>query len=281
MAKPIRSTHATAGADIDLTTTNAAASPGVKDKAEAHAFVDSLGDGLRENQIRLLAGQERAVLLVLQGMDACGKDGVVKDVVDLFYPTSVSVTAFKAPTDEEKQHDFLWRFRRQLPAPGSIAVFNRSWYEDVGVVKVHRLADPLVIEQRYAQINVFEEELTARGISLVKCFLHISYEEQAQRMLDRLNDPTKRWKFKTADLDERDCWADYMTVYSEAVNRCRTEANPWYVVPSDHKWYRDWVIAQLLAETLDDLTLHYPARPDLDIPALVERILSSRQQARG
>ena len=137
---------------------------------------------------------------------------------------------------------------------------------------MHQLAEPDVIEQRYAQINAFEEELTARGISLVKCFLHVSYEEQAQRMLDRLGDPTKRWKFKTADLDERDYWAEYMTVYSEAISRCRTEANPWYVVPADHKWYRDWVIAQLLAETLDDLKLEYPARPDLDIAALTERI---------
>jgi PPK2 family polyphosphate:nucleotide phosphotransferase len=281
MATSIRSTQATVVGDLDLTTIDASASPGVKDKAKAEAFVESLGDGLRENQIRLLAGQEKAVLLVLQGMDGCGKDGVVKHVINLFYPTSVSVKAFKAPTAEEKQHDFLWRFRQQLPAPGNIAVFNRSWYEDVGVVKVHQLDEPDVIEQRYAQINAFEEELAARGISLIKCFLHISYEEQAQRMLDRLSDPTKRWKFKTADLDERDYWADYMKVYSEAISRCRTEANPWYVVPADHKWYRDWVIAQLLAETLDELKLDYPARPDLDIPALVVRIKSSLVRKQG
>lgn len=275
MAKSIRSRQATAGRDVDLTLINTAASPGVQDKGEAHAFVESLGVGLRDNQIKLLAGQEHAVLLVLQGMDACGKDGVVKHVIDLLYPTSVSVKAFKAPTDEEKQHDFLWRYRQQLPSPGSIGVFNRSWYEDVGVVKVHQLEKPDVIEQRYAQINAFEQELAADGIRLIKCFLHISYEEQGQRMLDRLYDPTKRWKFKTADLDERDFWADYMKVYSQAISRCGTKANPWYVVPADHKWYRDWVIAQLLAETLDDLKLHFPARPDLDITALIERITRS------
>jgi PPK2 family polyphosphate:nucleotide phosphotransferase len=277
MATSIRSTQATGVGEVDLSALDAAATPGVKDKDKAGSFVESLGDGLRENQLKLLAGQHHAVLLVLQGMDACGKDGVVKHVIDLFYPTSVSVRAFKAPTDEEKRHDFLWRYRQQLPAPGTIAVFNRSWYEDVGIVKVHQLAEPEVIEARYAQINAFEDELAGRGISLIKCFLHISYEEQAQRMLDRLNDPTKRWKFKTADLDERDYWADYMKVYSEAISRCGTHANPWYVVPADHKWYRDWVIAQLLAETLDDLKLHYPDRADLDIAALTERIKASRR----
>lgn len=275
MAKSIRSRLACLSGDVDLTTIDAAASPGVKDKDKARRFVASLGPELRENQTRLLAGHEQTVLLVLQGMDACGKDGVVKHVIDLFYPTSVSVKAFKAPTDEEKEHDFLWRFRQQLPAPGTIGVFNRSWYEDVGVVKVHGLDEPDVIEGRYAQINAFEEELAAQGIHLVKCFLHISYEEQAERMLDRLDDPTKRWKFKTADLDERDYWADYMKVYSEAIMRCSTEDDPWYVVPADHKWYRDWVITQLLAETLDELKLDYPARPDLDIAALKERITSS------
>src|ERR1700712_1630639 len=166
MTKSIRSSQATVGGEVDLTAVDAASTTGVKDRDKAAKFVAALGDQLRENQTRLLAGQEQSVLLVLQGMDGCGKDGVVKHVIDLLYPTSVSVTAFKAPTDEEKQHDFLWRFRRQLPTPGSIAVFNRSWYEDVGVVKVHQLTEPDVIEGRYAQINAFEEELGAQGITL-------------------------------------------------------------------------------------------------------------------
>ncbi len=275
MSKSIRDSHAIVGGDLDLTTIDPAATPGAKDKDKARELVASLEPTLQENQTRLYANRKQSILLVLQGMDACGKDGVVKHVIDLFYPTSVTVTAFKAPTDEEKAHDFLWRFRPKLPAPGNIAVFNRSWYEDIGIVKVHQLAAPEVIEARYAEINAFEEEAAAAGIVVLKCFLHVSYEEQASRMLDRLDDPTKLWKFEEGDLKEREFWADYMKVYSEAIRRCSTEANPWFVVPADHKWYRDWIVAQLLAETLDSMKLEYPARPDLDIPALRKRITSS------
>ena len=233
----------------------------------------SLGPALQDSQTKLYANKAQSILLVLQGMDGCGKDGVVKHVVDLFNPTSVRVTAFKAPTDEEKAHDFLWRFRPHLPTPGNIAVFNRSWYEDVGIAKVHGLAEPDVIEARYGQINDFEAEAAAAGIVIVKCFLHVSYAEQANRMLDRLADPTKRWKFEEADLVERAFWPEYMDVYATAIRRCND--NPWHVVPADHKWYRDWVIAQLLAETLDGLHLEWPDRPDLDLEALTARIKDS------
>lgn len=275
MDKSVRSSYAVVGGEVDLTLMDPGGTPGAKDKDKAREFVASLGPSLQESQTRLYASRKQSVLLVLQGMDACGKDGVVKHVVDLFYPTSVTVTAFKTPTDEEKAHDFLWRFHPKLPTAGNIAAFNRSWYEDVGIVKVHGLADPDVIEARYATINAFEEEVAAAGTVIIKCFLHVSYEEQGRRMLDRLTDPTKRWKFEEGDLVERQFWADYMAVYSEAIRRCSTETNPWYVVPADHKWYRDWVVAQLLSETLDSMRLEYPSRPDLDIPALIERIKSS------
>ncbi|MDX6227673.1 MAG: hypothetical protein QOI76_1063, partial [Frankiales bacterium] len=271
--KSLRSRFAAVADNFDLTAIDPARTSGCKSKTTAGEFVTSLGPALREDQTRLYANRKQGVLLVLQGMDGCGKDGVVKHVIDLFYPTSVRVTAFKAPTDEEKQHDFLWRFRPHLPAPGTIAVFNRSWYEDVGIVKVHGLVGPDVIEERYGQINAFEAEAAAAGTLVLKCYLHISYEEQGQRLLARLTDPTKRWKFDEADLVERAHWADYMAAYSTAIRRCDT--TPWYVIPADHKWYRDWVIAQLLTETLADLHLEYPERPDLDIAALTERIKSS------
>ena len=248
-------------------------SAGVKSSAKARAVVASLETLFQEQQTRLYAGKTRSILLLLQGMDGCGKDGVVKHVIDLFYPTSVRVTAFKAPTEEEKAHDFLWRFRPHLPTPGNIAVFNRTWYEDVGIVKVHGLATPEVIEERYGLINEFEQQVAATGTTVIKCFLHVSYDEQRTRMLDRLADPTKRWKFEEADLDERAFWPQYMDVYDTAIRRCSTESAPWYVIPADHKWYRDWVISQLIAETLTDLHLDYP-QPDLDIEALTKRLES-------
>jgi PPK2 family polyphosphate:nucleotide phosphotransferase len=246
---------------------------GVKDKDKARALVESLGPVYREQQTRLYANRDQALLVILQGMDACGKDGVVKHDVDLFYPSSVRVTAFKVPTEEELAHDFLWRFRPHLPTPGNIAVFNRSWYEDVGVVKVHNLVEPAVVEERYDLINNVEQEAAAAGIIVLKLFLHVSYDEQRRRMLDRLTDPTKRWKFDQTDLVERAFWPQYMDAYDIAIRRCSTERAPWYVIPADHKWYRDWVVSQLIAETLTDLQLEYPV-PDLDVEALIKALES-------
>jgi PPK2 family polyphosphate:nucleotide phosphotransferase len=254
-----------------LTGVDPGSTTGVKDSKTARRFVASLEPLFQEQQTRLYANRDKAILLVLQGMDGCGKDGVVRHVIDLFYPTALQVSAFKAPTEEEKAHDFLWRFRQRLPSPGTIAVFNRSWYEDVGIVKVHETASPEVIEARYGQINDFEREAAAAGILVIKCFLHISYDEQRNRMLARLDDPTKRWKFQEADLGERAFWPEYMATYDTAIRRCSD--TPWYVVPADHKWYRDWVISQVIAETFADLQLEYP-QPDLDIEALTRRLES-------
>lgn len=256
-----------------LRDTDPASTKGGPGKKEARAFVEAQAEWLRDQQTRLLADHKRSILLVLQGMDGCGKDGVVRHVIDQLFPTNVTVAAFKTPTDEEKQHDFLWRFRPHLPAPGTIAVFNRSWYEDVGIAKVHQLAPPEVIEERYGLINAFEREVADTGTVVVKVFLHVSYEEQANRMLGRLTDPTKIWKFNENDLRERTFWSDYMDAYDTAISRCSD--TPWYVVPADHKWYRDWVMVQLLRETLEDLHLEYPTRPDLDTDALIKRIKDS------
>ena len=275
MAKSICKRFAAVGDDFTLADVDPGATPGVKDKAKARKFVASLAPALRDWQTRLYSEREQGLLLVLQGMDACGKDGVVKHVINLFYPTSVHVTPFKAPSDIEKRHNFLWRFRPYLPAPGNIAVFNRSHYEDVGIVRVHEWATPAVIERRYGEINRFEAAAVDNGITIVKCFLHVSYDVQRQRMLDRLAEPTKRWKFKEGDLDERARWDEYMAAYDIAIRRCGPETAPWYVVPADHKWYRDWVISQLLLETFEGLNPQYPTMSNLDLPALRRRIKAS------
>jgi len=261
--------------DFMLSNVDAGSTPGMKSKTKARKYVASLAPAFREWQTRLYAERKQGLLLVLQGMDACGKDGVVKHVVDLFYPTNVRVTSFKAPTDVEKRHHFLWRIRPVLPDPGNIMVFNRSHYEDVCTVKVHDWATPGVIERRYAEINKFEQEAVEAGITIIKCFLHLSPREQGQRMLDRLADPTKRWKFKEGDLDESDRWQEYMAAYDTAIRRCSTEAAPWFVIPSDNKWYRDWVIAQLLLEWFEEMQPQYPGMEQLDISALKRRIKAS------
>ncbi len=222
-------------------------------------------------QEQLYAEGTRSLLLVLQGMDTSGKDGTIRHVVGAVDPVGVRITSFKKPTAEELSHDFLWRIRKGLPVPGQLAVFNRSHYEDVGVVKVHQLVPDEEIEPRYGAINDFEREVVQHGTTVVKCFLHISYDEQRQRLLERLDDPTKRWKFREGDLDERARWPDYMSAYARAIDRCDTDVAPWYVVPADRKWYRNWAITQLLLAALTDLGPRYP-QPDLDVPALKQRL---------
>lgn len=213
----------------------------------------------------------RRLLLVLQGMDTSGKDGTIKHVLGAVNPLGCSIASFKKPTAAELRHHFLWRIRQQLPAAGMIGIFNRSHYEDVLIARVHGLAPAAVIEKRYGEINDFEQELVADGITLVKVFLHISPEEQRERLLARLADPTKHWKFNPADLAERKLWPDYQTAYETALERCSTADAPWYVVPADHKWYRDWAITAVLTETLEEMNPSYP-QPDLDVPGLTEEL---------
>jgi PPK2 family polyphosphate:nucleotide phosphotransferase len=213
------------------------------------------------------AGSSRNLLLVLQGMDTSGKGGVTNHVVGVFEPIGVHYTAFKKPTDEEAAHDFLWRIRRAVPGPGIIGVFDRSHYEDVLVPRVHETIDADELERRYGAINDFEAELTAGGTTVVKCFLHISFDEQRKRLLARLDDPTKRWKFNEGDITERAHWSDYVTAYEALLERCNTPDAPWFIVPSDSKKYRNWAIAEILKETLQELDPHYPD-PKLDVEAL-------------
>ncbi|MFL6108204.1 MAG: PPK2 family polyphosphate kinase [Marmoricola sp.] len=206
----------------------------------------------------------RRILLVLQGMDTSGKGGVLSHAVGLFDPSGLKLKSFKKPTAEELAHDFLWRITQALPGPGEIGIFDRSHYEDVLVVKVHELADAAEIERRYDAINTFERDLAAAGTTIVKCMLHISPETQKERLLARLDDPTKQWKFKPEDVDERGHWAEYQEAYKIALERCNTDVAPWYVIPSDRKWYRNWAIGSLLLEALEAMDLDWPP-PSYDV----------------
>ena len=249
-------------------------------KSDGAAALAALGDELSDLQERLWAerstGSERRVLLVLQGMDTSGKGGVLRHTVGLVDPQGVKITSFKAPTDEEKQHHFLWRIRRALPPAGHIGVFDRSHYEDVLIVRVHEWAEPETIERRYAEINDFEAELVAEGHVLVKCMLHISTDQQKERLLARLDNPDKYWKFNPSDIDERSRWDDYRTAYEIALARTNTEVAPWYVVPSDKKWYRNLVIGQLLLEHLRALNLQWPPA-DFDVEEQRRRLVGEEQ----
>jgi PPK2 family polyphosphate:nucleotide phosphotransferase len=190
-------------------------------------------------QERLHAEGKRSVLIVLQGMDTSGKDGTVRYALRGFNPQGVRIVSFKAPTPNERRHDFLWRVRRQLPRPGEIVIFNRSHYEDVLIAKVRHVS-PRVIDEHYGLINQFEAEIVKSGTVLVKAFLHISAEEQRGRLLARLGEPDKHWKFSGSDIRERRFWDDYQKAYGSAIGRCSTAAAPWYVVPANRKWYRNW-----------------------------------------
>jgi len=208
---------------------------------------------------------------VLQGMDTSGKGGVLRHVVGLLSPDGVRLTSFKAPTEAERAHDFLWRVERRAPAPGMVGVFDRSHYEDVLVARVHELVPAEEIDRRYDAINAFERRLTDAGTTVVKCMLHVSREEQRQRLLARLDDATKQWKFKPDDVDERALWPAYQAAYETVLERCSTEHAPWYVVPSDRKWYRNWAVGTLLLETLRSLALSWPA-PTYDVDVQRERL---------
>ncbi len=232
-------------------------------------------DRLADLQERLFAeaaeGGRRSVLLVLQGIDTAGKGGVVGHVVGAFHPFGVEYTGFKKPTAEEAAHHFLWRIRKRVPRPGVIGVFDRSHYEDVVVPLVHNGIDAAEVTRRYEEINAFEAALTEAGTTLVKCFLHISYDVQRERLLARLDEPDKRWKFNEGDLAARARWDDYQAAFAAMIENCNTDAAPWYIVPSDSKKYRNWAIGQLLQEVLEDMDLRYPD-PPLDMAGLRARL---------
>jgi PPK2 family polyphosphate:nucleotide phosphotransferase len=227
-------------------------------KPAARAELEQLQQQIPALQEMLYAQGKYALLIVLQAMDAGGKDSTIKKVFEDINPQGVNVTSFKAPTPEELAHDFLWRIHNHAPAKGYIGIFNRSQYEDVLIARVNKLAPPEVIDQRYDHINQFERLLHDSGTRVLKFYLHISKDEQKKRFQERLKKPDKHWKFAKADLAVRKKWDEYMEAYEEALTRCNTPYAPWHIVPSDQKWYRDVVITRMLVETLNSMGLAYP-----------------------
>jgi PPK2 family polyphosphate:nucleotide phosphotransferase len=232
-------------------------------KKDTEAVFGDLHDELADLQERLYAEGRRSLLVVLQAIDAGGKDGTITHVFGGLNPAGCRVVSFKVPSEEERSHDFLWRVHAKTPAKGEVVVFNRSHYEDVLVVRVHGLVPEAVWRPRYDTINAFEENLAASGTRIVKLFLHISKEEQAERFQARLDDPSKRWKFRSGDLEERARWDDYNAAFEEALTRTSTLHAPWFVIPADHKWYRNWAVSRILIETLADMDPQYPPAEDL------------------
>jgi PPK2 family polyphosphate:nucleotide phosphotransferase len=250
------------GSKVRLTDAGAAPPPGAPSKEEAVAKVEKLAARIDELQDALFAERRRALLVVLQGRDTSGKDGTIRKVFGQLEPLGLVVTSFKAPTPVELAHDFLWRVHQAVPASGFLGVFNRSHYEDVLVVRVHQLVSESVWGARYEQINQFERILSGNGVAILKFFLHISREAQRERLLARLEDPKKYWKFSPNDLKERELWDDYTVAYEEALARTSTAEAPWYVVPADKKYVRDLLVAQVVAETLERLDPKYPGPPE-------------------
>jgi PPK2 family polyphosphate:nucleotide phosphotransferase len=254
---------------VDLSTYDAHGKPGFEgSKKEGEGALYALGKELSDLQERLYAegvsGGRRRVLVVLQGMDTSGKGGVLRHAMALVDPQGVQIKSFKAPTPAERRHDFLWRVERELPKPGMIGVFDRSHYEDVLIARVRKLVPRREIAARYRQINAFEKRLVDEGTVVLKLMLHISAEEQRQRLLARLDNPTKLWKFNPGDVDERQLWGSYQEAYELALEKTNTEHAPWLVVPSDRKWYRNLAVAAVLRETLTAMDPVWPG-PDFDV----------------
>ncbi len=218
-------------------------------------------------QYLLYAEHKRALLLVFQGLDAAGKDGTIRHVMSGVNPQGCYVTSFKQPSTEEKAHDFLWRVHKAVPEYGDIGIFNRSHYEDVLVVRVHDLVPKDIWKERYEQINEFEAMLDANNVKILKFFLHISKDEQKKRFEERIDDPDKRWKISEADFAERKFWDDYTKAYEEALERCSTDAAPWFIIPANKKWFRNLAVSHIVAETLEGMNMKFPA-PTVDVKKL-------------
>jgi len=230
-----------------------------KDSKEA---LLKLNTELAALQEQLYAEGKHRLLIVLQAMDTGGKDGVIRAVFEGVNPQGVKVASFKVPTPVELSHDYLWRVHQQTPGKGEMVIFNRSHYEDVLVVRVHQLVPEEVWSRRYQHIREFERLLADEGTTILKFYLHIDLQEQAQRFLARVEDPTKQWKFNPGDLDERERWEEYMKAYEDMLNQTSTDWAPWYIIPANKKWYRNWLISKIVIKTLKDLDMRYPTAPE-------------------
>lgn len=244
---------------VEIKDENAAAKPlSSGDKAADKLQVQQLALQIAEQQAMLYAASRQKLLVVLQGMDTSGKDGTVNGVFGSVNPEGIRVISYKAPSTLELQHDYLWRIHQQVPRQGELAVFNRSHYEDVLITRVHDWIDADECKRRYAQINDFERMLSETGTTIIKCFLHISKDEQRARLQERVDDATKHWKFDPQDLKERESWDDYQKVYSQAIQATDAEHAPWYLVPANSKTHRNLAIANIVLETLQDMKLAFP-----------------------
>ncbi|GAB3623009.1 polyphosphate kinase 2 family protein [Mariniluteicoccus endophyticus] len=267
---------------VDMADLDPGAKPGYpgKGKEDAADATAGMADELSDLQERLYAqgrtGAEDAqsVLVILQGMDTSGKGGVIRHSIGLVDPQGVHLKAFKAPSAEERRHDFLWRIRKELPEPGMIGIFDRSQYEDVLVVRVDSLVPEAQWRKRYDQINEFEAEVVASGTRVIKCFLNVGHDEQKARLLERLENPEKYWKYNPGDVDSRSKWPAYMEAYAELLERCNPDSAPWYHVPANRKWYRNWAVTRLLLEELRDMDPQWPGA-DFDVEAEKKRVEAS------
>jgi PPK2 family polyphosphate:nucleotide phosphotransferase len=251
------------GKRIALDRKLAESTPGIEEREEADAEFAAAHQHLGELQYKMFVDGRFGLLIVLQAIDGGGKDSTIRTVFSAFNPQGCTVTSFKVPSAEELRHDFLWRIHKAVPARGQVGVFNRSHYEDVLVVRVDKLVPKQVWSARYEQINVFERGLDANGIRVVKFLLHISKDEQRKRLEDRLRDPTKLWKFDPQDLEKRKQWDEYREAFEDAVAKCNTAQAPWFVIPANLKWYRNYAIARILVETLKEFPLQWP-KPKVD-----------------
>jgi PPK2 family polyphosphate:nucleotide phosphotransferase len=238
------------------------------DKKAGKQATKQLTNQLETLQELLYAEHKHKLLIVLQALDTGGKDGTIRHVFDGVNPQGVNVASFKVPTPEELSHDYLWRIHRRAPGQGEIVIFNRSHYEDVLVVRVHHLVPPAVWGRRFDHINAFERMLVDEGATILKFYLHISKDEQKERLLSRLHEPEKQWKFYRGDLAERQLWPDYMQAYEEMLSKTSTEWAPWYVVPANRKWYRNWLISTIIVNTLNGFQMSYP-KPDENLEDVV------------
>ena len=245
------------GAAVDLSAVDPAHTGRWK-KKQAEKASEKNCQAIDRLQYLLYAENRRALLVVLQGMDTAGKDGTIRHVLGHVNPQGVRVTAFKVPSAEEAAHDFLWRIHRAAPERGQIMIFNRSHYEDVLVTRVLGLVPRSEWSARYDQINTFEAHLAAAGVTILKFFLHISKDEQLKRLNERLDDPAKRWKVGEADFDMRRHWARFQQAYEDALSRCSTAQAPWYIIPANHKWFRNLAVSQVIRDTLEGLSLKIP-----------------------
>lgn len=255
------------GSEVKLNKIDPGDTAGLKDKKAAKKMLKQNTKQLTELQYQLYAEHKHAVLIVLQALDAAGKDGTIRHVMGDINPQGCRVWPFKAPTSEERDHDFLWRVHKRVPGKGMIGIFNRSHYEDVLVVRVHDLVPRKVWSKRYDHINDFEDLLAANGVTILKFFLHISKDEQLQRFQDRMDEPDKHWKLSEGDFKERGYWDKYMKAYEAVLSKCSKKKAPWFVIPANNKWFRNLAVSEIIRETLENLQMEYP-EPHVDVEEL-------------